>query len=416
MTLTRSYAQSQRLFDRMARVLPAGSTRTTTYYAPFPIAIARGEGYRVWDVDGNEYLDLMSNYTALVHGHAHPAIVEAADRAMRGGSAFPAPLEIHADLAERICLRVPSITKVRFTNSGNEAVITAVRAARALTGRDHLVKAIGGYHGSWEQVLLASSEDDTESDEVQTLPGVPSVIARMLHAVRYNDIAHLEATMAKHGSRVAAILLEPVLGHVNVAGEARYLERAQELAAEHGALFILDEVITLRLDEGGVQRTLDLSPDLTTLGKVIGGGLPVGAIGGSDEAMSIFDPRRSDHISHHGTFNGNTPTMAAGCASLDLLPQAEIERINELGERLAVRLSASLESAGLGLTVTGVGSMMNLRGDVDLLAAVHAEALDAGLYLAPRGLVCISTPMDDGVVTEIAERLDGVFRAVADSA
>ncbi len=399
---------SARLFERMERVMPAATTRTTTFYPPYPVAIARGAGYRLWDVDGNEYVDLLGNYTALVHGHAAPAIVAAVTNAMREGSAHPAPLALQAELAERIVARVPSIDKVRFTNSGTESVMVAVRAARALTGRDRVVKAVGGYHGSWEQVALGSSEDeDISALEVALDPGVPAAIARMLSAVRYNDVEHLEATMAQVGGEVAAILLEPVLGHAIEPGTEAFLRRARQLADEYGALLILDEVITLRLHEGGVQTALDIRGDLTTLGKVIGGGLPVAAIGGGDEVMDIFDPRTSPFIEHHGTFNGNPLGMAAGCASLDLLPQSEIDRINALGERLAAGLREALGDAKLSLTLTSAGSMMNVRGDGTELAAFHRAALEAGCYIAPRGMLCVSTAMDDAVIDAAIERLAG---------
>jgi glutamate-1-semialdehyde 2,1-aminomutase len=410
----RQASESKRLFERMERVMPAGNTRTTTFYPPFPVALARGDGCRVWDVDGNEYIDLLSNYTSLVHGHGAPPIVAAVEAAIRSGSAHPAPLSLQYELAERICSRVPAIDKVRFTNSGTEAVMVAVRAARAITGRDMVIKAIGGYHGSWEQVSLGASEDeDIDASQVRLEPGVPAAVAQMLRSVRYNDVEHLEAAMAEIGSDVAAILLEPVLGHVIEPATAEYLSHARRLADDHGALLILDEVITLRLNEGGVQAQLGIAPDLTTLGKVIGGGLPVAAVGGRDGAMEIFDPRRAPYIEHHGTFNGNTLGMAAGCASLDLLPQGEIDRINGLGDRLAAGLREQLASADAGLMLTHVGSLMNLRGEARALEALHSAALDEGIYMAPRGMLCISTPMDEGIVDEALGRMQ---RAIADCA
>ena len=398
--------KSAQLFERMARVMPAGSTRTTTYYPPFPVAIDRGDGYRLWDVDGNEYIDLLGNYTALVHGHAAPAIVAAVEAALRSGSAHPAPLRLQAELAERICARVPAIDKVRFTNSGTEAVMVAVRAARAVTGRDRVVKAIGGYHGSWEQVAGGSSEDqEVGGSQADLGPGVPAPVARMLSFVRFNDIGHLEETMTAVGSEVAAVLLEPVQGHGIEPGTESYLRRALELAREHGAVSILDEVITMRLHEGGVQAKIGVSPDITTLGKVIGGGLPVAAAGGRDDVMAIYDPRNEPFIEHHGTFNGNALGMAAGCASLDLLTQAEIDRINGLGDRLADGLAQQLSGTGLDLTLTHVGSLLNLGGDAAAVSAVHRAALEEGLYIAPRGMMCISTPMDEGVVDEALARM-----------
>ena len=410
----RSVEASSRLFERMARVMPAGSTRTTTFYAPYPVAIERGDGYRLWDIDGNEYIDLLGNYSALVHGQAAPSIVAAVDRAMRNGSAHPAPLVVQAELAERICARIPSVEKVRFTNSGNEAVMVAVRAARAITGRDCLVKAIGGYHGSWEQVALGASEyESLAGEEADGEPGVPARVAEMLCSVRYNDVAHLEATMAEHGAKVAAILLEPVQGHLVESGLPAYLRRARELADEYGALLIFDEVITLRLHEGGVQAALGITPDLTTIGKIIGGGLPVGGIGGGDDVMAIFDPRSAFAIEHHGTFNGNAVTMAAGCASLDLLPQDEIDRINVLGTRLAEGLAALLDRSTLNLSLTSAGSIMNVRGDAAHLSNLHQAALDAGIYMAPRGMLCTSTAMDDAVIDQAIGRLEEAIAAAA---
>jgi glutamate-1-semialdehyde 2,1-aminomutase len=391
----------------MDRVMPAGSTRTTTYYAPFPVAIERGDGYRLWDVDGNEYIDALGNYTAHIHGNAHPSIIAAVELALRRGFAHPAPLVAQAHLAEQICARVPSVEKVRFTNSGNEAVMVALRAARAVTGRDDVVKAIGGYHGSWEQVAVGSSEDEhlhVAAGEQQADPGVPTRVIEMLHSVRYNDVSDLEATMAEHGGDVAAILLEPVLGHTIEPASGDFLRRARQLADEYGALLILDEVITLRLHEGGVQTALGVRPDLTTMGKIIGGGFPVGGIGGGD-VMAIFDPRNVRYIEHHGTFNGNALTMAAGSACLDLLPQSEIDRINALGERLAARLGELLAASALNLSLTSTGSLMNLRGDPDDLSLLHRAALDAGVFMAPRGMMCVSTVMDDAVIDEVIARL-----------
>jgi glutamate-1-semialdehyde 2,1-aminomutase len=402
-----TFDASEQLFERMCRVMPAGSTRTTTFYSPYPVAIARGSGYLLVDVDGNEYIDLLGNYSSLVHGQAHPAITEAVIRAAEAGCSNPAPLEIQAELAERICARVPSVSKVRFMNSGTEAVMIAIRAARAVTGRDRLLKAVGGYHGSWEQVAIGSSEaQDVAARDVGADRGVPAAIGDMLCSVAYNDIAQLEAAVVTYGDELAAILLEPVLGHVIEPASEAYLRRARELADECGALLILDEVITLRLHLGGVQTKLGIMPDLTTMGKIIGGGLPVGAVGGRDELMAIFDPRTDGAIEHHGTFNGNALTMAAGVASLDLLPQNEIDRINDLGERLAEGLSGLLRNSGLGVALTSCGSIMNIRGEAAGVRALHRAALESGVFMAPRGMICISTVMDEAVIDEVMARLE----------
>jgi glutamate-1-semialdehyde 2,1-aminomutase len=390
------------LFGRLEGALPGANTRTTTHYDPLPVALDRGDGFRVWDVDGNQYIDLLNNYTALVHGHAAPRITEAIRVTLNRGTGFPAPVALQASLAERIRNRFSSIELLRFTNSGSEAVMMAVRAARAITGRDEIVVAAGSYHGSSDQVT--EIPEDARAPTL-TPPGVPSVVRSLTHVVVHNDPDDLRRLMAERGERVAAVLLEPVLGHVIEPTDRAFLVAARELADRHGALLILDEVVTARLNEGGIQRALAINPDLTTLGKIIGGGLPVGAFGGRADVMSRFDPRRADRIEHHGTFNGNPLTMAAGCASLDLLPQREIDRINALGDRLARGARAAAATEGLPLEVSSCGSLVNYRGPVPLLHRVHLAALGQGLYIAPRGLMNVSTPMTEEVIDAVIEAL-----------
>lgn len=399
--LTRT--RSEELFARSLKVLPGGNTRTTTYYPPFPLVVDSGEGCHVVDVDGHRYIDLLNNYTSLIHGHAHPLITEAVGRALRGGTVFPSPVESQLELAERIVERFPSIDLVRFTNSGTEAVMCAVRAARAFTGRDLIVQARGSYHGSWEQVSFLD-----ESPEGGTR-GIPGVVRQLVRSVSYNDISSLEGTMAVDGPRVAAILLEPVLGQTIQEGSREFLHAAQELAARHDALLILDEVVTARLSTAGRQGQLDLTPDLTTLGKVIGGGLPVGAFGGRADIMAMFDPRADSSLSHHGTFNGNNLTMEAGKVSLDLLTAEEIERIDGLAHLLQAHLEDTIWSLGFPATVRRAGSILGL--DSPLLKAVHGAALAQGVMMAPRGQLSISTPMTESVVQEAAERIAAALRS-----
>jgi glutamate-1-semialdehyde 2,1-aminomutase len=400
---------SSALFGQLEDLLPGANTRTTTHYDPLPLALDHGDGYRVWDVDGNQYVDLLNNYTAFVHGHAHPQITEAIIAALHRGTGFPAPIALHAALAERIRARFESIELLRFTNSGSEAVMMAVRAARAFTGRDEIVVAAGSYHGSWDQV--SEIPEDAQAPALAP-PGVPEVVSSLVHLVAHNDPDDLRRLMTERGDRVAAVLLEPVLGHVIEPTVRPFLAAARELADRHGALLILDEVVTARLDAGGLQRAMAIDPDLTTLGKIIGGGLPVGAFGGRADVMSTFDPRRADRIEHHGTFNGNPLTMAAGCASLDLLPQGEIDRINALGDRLAQGARAAAAAAELPLEVSSCGSLINYRGSVPLLQRVHRAALGQGLYMAPRGLMNVSTPMTEGVIDAVIETLGRTLQIV----
>lgn len=423
--------KSRELLGRLERSMPGGDTRSLAFFEPYPLAIARGSGCRMWDVDGNEYVDLLNNYTSTIHGHGAPEIMEAISKQASLGTVFPAPGELQAELAERILDRYASVEKVRFANSGSEAVMIAIRGARVFTGREKVVKADGGYHGMWEQVPASLGKKlgvQERSDEQPEQPpefgreAVPGGVRALLRMVDYNDVGQLETVMEEEGDEVAAIILEPVMGTGVVSGEAEYIAAARRLADEHGALLILDEVQTLRLSRGGMQEVLGTRPDMTILGKIIGGGLPIGAFGGREEVMDIFNPKLPKHIPHSATFNGNSVTMAAGCVALDMLEGAEIERINGLGEKLAEGLRAIFNEVELDGRVTNVGSMINVHfgtggeprkyTDLNLasplLALFHRAALEDGAYFAPRGFLNMSTPMDEGVVEEV---LDACRRA-----
>ena len=277
--------RSREIAERLGRSIPGGNTRSLAYFPPYPLAISSGSGCRIRDADGNEFVDLLNNYTASVHGHAVPAVNEAMREQAALGTVFPAPGELQAELAERITSRVASVERVRFANSGTEAVMMAVRGARAFTGREKVVKAQGGYNGMWEQVPMSLPDD---SDPYRA--AMPEAVRELVRMVDYNDVGQLEAVMEEEGEEVAAIILEPVTGTGVFAGSPEYFAAARRLADEHGALLICDEVITLRLAFGGFQEVLGVRPDLTTMGKIIGGGLPVGAFGGRSDVMEIFDP------------------------------------------------------------------------------------------------------------------------------
>jgi glutamate-1-semialdehyde 2,1-aminomutase len=397
----------------MSRCLPGANTRSATYYAPFPLAITRGVGAWIWDLDGNRLIDLVNNYTSLVHGHAAPAVTDAIVRAAQRGTVFPAPVVAQAELAERICGRIASIDQVRFTNSGSEAAMNAVRCARIATGRPLIVKARHGYHGCWDGT--PASEDD--------LLGIPDPVRATIRWVDYNDSAELAEVMDEDGHDVAAIILEPILGAGVVPGERAFFSAARDAADRHGALLILDEVVTLRLHHAGYQAALGVRPDITVLGKLIGGGLPIGAFGGRADLMARYDPRREDSVSHHGTFNGNVLAMAAGAAALDLLDAEAIVRIAALGARLADGVRRSIELHGVDACVTHDGSLVQvhferrspprtgteLRPRSPALARYHLAALAEGVYIAPRGELNVTTAMDEAIVDEAIVCLDAAM-------
>ena len=416
--------RSREIAERLERSIPGGNTRSLAFYPPYPLVISSGSGCRIWDADGNEFIDLLNNYTASVHGHALPAINKAMRDQASLGTVFPAPSGLQAELAERIVGRVASVEKVRFANSGTEAVMMAVRGARAFTGREKIIKAQGGYNGMWEQVPVSWPQDQTPYGAA-----MPVGVRDLVRMVDFNDVGQLEAAMEEEGDEVAAILLEPVTGTGVFAGTPEYFAAARRLVDEHGALLICDEVITLRLAVGGFQEVLGVRPDLTTMGKIIGGGLPVGAFGGRADVMEVFNPRSPHHLHHSGTFNGNLMTMAAGQVALDLLSGSEIERINALGERLAEGLRRSLaERPDLRGVVNGCGSLLhvnfgtkgevrkysNLRLDSPTAAAFHLAALDEGVYFAPRGFMNSSTPMDEQVVDDVIAACSRAMERVPD--
>lgn len=400
--------------------MPGANTRSATYFAPYPLTLARGEGPFIWDADGNRFVDLVNNYTSLVHGHSHPVIGEAIEKTLRSGTVQPAPVALQAELSERIAGRVATVDQVRFTNSGTEANMNAIRLARATTGRDRVLKADWGYHGCWEGLPSLKSE----------VVGVPEAVRSLVEWVDFNSSGQIERAMAAHGSEIAAIILEPALGAGVIPADPDFILEARRAADEHGALFVLDEVVTLRLVHGGYQEKLGISPDLTTFGKIIGGGLPIGALGGPAELMAHFDPRRPGSIPHSGTFNGNMLSMAAGIASLDLLPAAEIDRINELGGRLADGLRSEIATHESEAVITRDGSLVQIhfetgsevRSGSDLnpgsttLADFHLAALNSGVFVAPRGEFNVTTAMDEALVDETVERLGQALAAVATSA
>ena len=426
--------RSSGLAQRARAVLPGGDTRTVAYHPPYPLTVASGGGCRMTDVDGNTYIDLISNYTSLIHGHAHPAIVRAVAEQLPKGTNYATSLEAQTRLAEILTGRVATLDKVRFTNSGTEATMNAARAARAFTGRDLLVKMEGGYHGSYDdfevsvhpEVALAGPADAPVG--VMDSRGVPKSTLHDVVVTPFNDVDALRRTMDHHGKLTAAVIVEPVMGSAGVIpAEPGFLEEVQRLCREHGALFVADEVMSFRLDAGGYQAVLGVQPDLTTFAKIVGGGFPVGAFGGRDDVMAMFDPSRPGRVSQSGTFNGNAVTMVAGIAAMELLTTSEIARINTLGDRLRDGLASTLNARGIAAVGTGFGSMVGVHlvdgpvrnyrdaagSDPVLKRQLHTAMLLEGLFAAPRLMFCTSTPMDEAVVDEVIERFGRAVDRIA---
>jgi glutamate-1-semialdehyde 2,1-aminomutase len=376
---------SDGLFERAVSSLPGGNTRTTVFVPPHPPYAVRGEGYTVHDADGHSVIDLQANMSALVHGHAHPRITQAIADAAAHGTAFGLPTESELALSEHLSTRMPALERVRFANSGTEAVMAALRLARAHADKPAILRFEGCYHGAYDGVLKSPR-------------GVPPGLQSDQVLAPWGDVGAFTEALTRNADRVAAVLVDLMpnrAGLVPATDEFAHALRA--LTEELGVILIVDEVITFRLEHGGLHSAYGFAPDLVTLGKAIGGGLPVGAFGGRADVMRLYDPREPDALEHGGTFTAAPVVMRAGLASVELLDAGEVARINRLGDDLRAGLKA------LGLQVNGRGSLMRvLHDDPDDL---WWRLYRAGVLIGHNGLACVSTPMDEAAVAEVVARV-----------
>jgi glutamate-1-semialdehyde 2,1-aminomutase len=400
--------------------MPGGNTRSAIHVDPFPLTMVRGEGARLWDIDGHEYVDYLSEFTAGIYGHSHPAIRQAIAAALEDGLNFGAHNATEARFAAAICARFPSIELVRFTNSGTEANLMAVSAARAITGRPKILVFGGGYHGG---VFYFRGHGSALNAPFEYLLG------------RYNDLEAVAALVRPYRAELAAILVEPMQGTTGcIPAERSFLAGLRALATETGALLIFDEVMTSRLAAGGLQEAHGILPDLTTLGKYVGGGMSFGAFGGRAGIMGHFDPRRPNAFQHAGTFNNNVLTMNAGLVGLtDIYTPERAHALNAWGDRLRERLNAVVQRQGLAMQFTGLGSMFSVhmtdasirsqedaeRGNAKLRDLFYFDLVARGLWFAKRGMFALSVALDKndgdtlvGAVEEFAQTRSPLFEAI----
>ncbi|RKX88202.1 MAG: aspartate aminotransferase family protein [Spirochaetes bacterium] len=416
------------------KYIPSGDTRAFSYFPPYPIYGDEGEGCYLIDNDGNRYIDFLNCMTAGIYGHAHPVIVKAQIAQVKKGIAHALPCDSQYQLAKIICDRVPSVEKVRFTNTGSEADLFAMRVARAYTGRDIILKMDGGYHGSSEYAQVNEIPDIFTSNPPQAYissKGVPDVILQNMRDVDFMDLDAAEEVMKAEGKKIAAIIVEPVMG-AGCGGEGsyEYLHGLRDLCDKYGALLIFDEVISFRFSMGGKQKLVDVQPDMTTFGKLIGGGMPIGAIGGRADVMRLFDPRVEGYVNQSGTFTGNALSMTSGVAAMQLLSEQELKRIDSLAAKLAETVNKKIKDLGINAYAEALGSMMAIYGtrekiensrmaikamvnNGEFLRFLHLELLNNGLVCLSRGMFSLSLPMDDKIIKEAGGIICNALEVVA---
>ncbi|MBJ6135688.1 aspartate aminotransferase family protein [Ochrobactrum sp. Q0168] len=430
-----SCPQSQALFDRAQKVMPGGNTRTTVYMDPFPIYAQSGEGCRMRDVDGNIYYDCINNFTSMIHGYAQPEAISSVNEQLPLGTAFGAPTISEIELAELLVERLPSVDQIRFANSGTEGVMMAIKAARAFTNRPKIVKIEGAYHGSYDfaEVSLDSTPGNWGDMPASTAyaKGTPQGVLDDVIAVPFNDIEAIKAVFRVHGHEIAGVLIDPMPNRAGlIPARKDYLEALVETAHLSGSLVIFDEVISFRLGYSGAQGLWGITPDLTSLGKIIGGGFPVGAVAGRAEVMSVFDPTKGKPaLPHGGTFTANPVTMRAGLAAMEALTPESFSHLDRLGVILRDGTNEIFRKSGLSGRCVGLGSLFKIHftdndivdyrsvypsaGDRHKLNLLHKGLLDRGVLSASYGLFALSTPMTEADAYTILVAINDTFKHIA---
>lgn len=396
----RKHSKSQTLYNESIKYIPGGVNSPVRAFKSVggdPLFIQRGQGSKIYDVDGNEYIDHVCSWGPLILGHSHPKVVAALNEQAGNGTSYGAPTELELKMARLITDAFPTIDMVRMVNSGTEATMSAIRLARGYTGRGKVVKYEGCYHGHGDSFLIKAGSGALTLG-IPTSPGVPDEIAGMTIVAKYNDLENLSKIFDEEGGNIAAVIIEPIAGNMGVVlPKPGYLEGLRDITRQNGALLIFDEVITgFRVAYGGAQTLYGIEPDLTCLGKIIGGGLPVGAYGGRCEIMEQMAP--TGPVYQAGTLSGNPMAMAAGIATLEVLQSEGVyDELEEKSARLAAGLKEAAEQAGSQVSFNRIGSMLctfftdedvvdydtATSSDTDKYALFFREMQEQGIYLAP---------------------------------
>ena len=421
-------SRSAELSRRAKNVYPGGTTRGQTYYAPYPIYAAHAEGCRVTDVDGVARIDFVNNYTVQLFGHSHPDIVAAVQAQAARGMCFTMPSELDIELAEMVLARAASFDQLRFTNTGTEAVMHAIKGARAYTGKPKIAKCEGVYHGAYDVAEVSLDSDpqvwgQQKPQAVGHTHGAPEGVTRDVVVLPFNDVAASKRILEDNADALAGILLDAVPSRCGgIPVTADYIKMLKSFTRANDAVLILDEVVTWRLDYGGAQTRYGIEPDMTTMGKVIGGGMPIGVVAGREDVMRVYDSSAGKALcSHSGTFAGNPVSMAAGIAAMKLLTVEATERLNQLGERARESLREAFRLADVDGQVTGEGSLILMHfsseplGDyratwrahterrAEMLVDLFRRLLNCGILFSTWGLGCLSTPMGQAEIDHLAD-------------
>lgn len=424
-------SKSADLFARAQKVLPGGVSRNTVLRDPHPLYAVSGQGCRVTDMDGVERIDFANNMASLIHGHAHPEIVAAVSAQLARGSAFTLATEVEVEFAELLCSRNEAFDKVRFVNSGTEAIMACIKASRAHTGRAMIAKAEGAYHGQYDYAEVSQAPGPSNWGERDRPVGVPVAHGTPAKAISdvvilpYNDIDRAIALLDEHKGQLACVLLDLMPHRVGLRpAEADFVQAIREWTEKDGALLVYDEVITFRSTYGGAQQWFDVDPDLTALGKMIGGGFPVGAIAGKEAVMDIMNPKSDRYLfPHSGTFSANPVTMTAGLETMRRYDQAAVDRVNGLTARLMTGVTEAIARTGVDACITGGGSMFRVHlkaqpptnyreaysdpEELKRLGVVLDHLFDSGFMMINTCSGTLSTAMGEAEVDEFVGALEG---------
>ena len=428
-------SQSKQLYERGLRVMPGGNSRHTVVMDPYPVYVRSGHGCRVVDVEGEERIDFVNNYTSLIRGHADPVVTETVAEVIRHGTAFSLPTETDLRLAELLVDRVPCIEQIRFSNSGSEAVLLALRAARAYTEKPKIAKFEGCYHGIYDYAQASDSSrpnnwGDPNRPTTTLETSMSPSVAEDVITLPFNRRDICQQLIEENAGELAAVLIDPLPAALGLMAPAQgFMAFLREITETNGILLVADEVLSFRVDYRGACHTHGVEPDLISLGKIIGGGFPVGAVGGKKKVMEVFDHRLREKVHHGGTYNGNPVTMVAGYETMRQMTEEEYDRLDALGETLRAGLSEMLAARGLPHRINGRGSLFaillsdNEAADFRDVAAIRAhrpelarlvhEMLARGILLGARGLFgALSTPMGEAEMDAFVEALDGSLEAL----